>query len=125
VIRRLHWFLALLGCAGTMGFGVYSGWPGAAGFALGAIASWWNFRRLRAFVNLLGTPDSTGLLGAIAWSLFRFILLVSGAFVILKFTKISLPAACFGLFLSVGAVVLEAIFELTYGRTRNLADPPL
>ncbi len=112
MIRRLHWFLALLGCAGTMGFGVYSGWPGAVGFAIGALASWWNFHRLRAFVELLGIPASNGLLGAIAWTLFRFILLVAGAFVILKFTKISLPAACFGLFLSVGAVVLEAIVEL-------------
>ena len=56
------------------------------------------------------------MLGAVAWTLFRFIILVLGAFVILKWTKISLPAACFGLFLSVGAVVLEAIFEMTYAR---------
>ena len=87
-----------------------------SGFALGALASFWNFRRLHAVVNLLGTPDSTGLLGAIAWMLFRFVILVTGAFVILKFTKISLPAASAGLFLSVGAVVLEAIFELKYER---------
>jgi len=116
VIRRLHWFLVILACAGTLGFGVYWGWPGASGFAIGAFASWWNFRRLRALVELLGTHASTGMPGAIAWTLFRFILLVVGAFVILKFTKISLPAACFGLFLSVGAVLMEAIFELTYAR---------
>ena len=99
-----------------MGFGIYSGWRGALGFALGAFFSWWNFSRLRALVETLGTPDSSGLLGAIAWVLFRFILLVAGAFVMLKFTQISLSAACFGLFLSVGAVVLEAIFDLTYAR---------
>lgn len=99
-----------------MGFGIYSGWSGAIGFAIGALASWWNFRRLRALVELLGTSSSTGLPGVLAWTLFRFTVLVAGAFVILKFTKISLPAACFGLFLSVGAVVLEAIFELTYER---------
>jgi len=116
VIRRLHYFLAILALAGIMGFGAYSGWPGAAGFAIGAFASWWNFRKLRALVDLLGTPASTGMVGAAAWTLFRFILLVVGAFVILKVTKISLPAACFGLFLSVGAVVMEAIFEFTYAR---------
>jgi hypothetical protein len=116
VIRRLHYFLALLGLAGTMGFGFYLGWHGAAGFALGALASWWNFLRLRALVETLGTATSDGLLGAVAWMLFRFILLVLGAFVILKFTKISLPAAAAGLFLSVGAVVLETIFETTYER---------
>lgn len=116
MIRRLHYFLALLALAGTFSFGLYKGWPGAAGFAIGALASYWNFRRLHAVVDLLGTPDSTGLLGAIAWMLFRFILLLVGAFVILKFTKISLSAASAGLFLSVGAVVLEAIFEQTYER---------
>jgi len=116
VIRRLHYFLGLLALAGTMGFGLYSGWHGAVGFALGALASWWNFWRLRALVATLGTAASDGMLGAIAWMLFRFIVLVLGAFVILKFTKISLSAAAFGLFLSVGAVVLETIFETTYER---------
>jgi len=116
VLRRLHLFLAFLALAGTVGFGLYSGWSGATGFAIGAAASWWNFRRLHALTDFLGTPASTGLPGVLAWMLFRFIILVAGAFVILKLTKISLPAACFGLFLSVGAVVLEAIFNLTYER---------
>ena len=116
MIGRLHFFLALLAAFGTVAFGAYRGWEWAAGFAIGALVSYWNFRRLHAFVNLLGTPASTGLLGAIAWMLFRFLVLVAGAFVILKFTKISLTAASVGLFLSVGAVILEAIFETTYGR---------
>lgn len=116
MIGRLHFFLAVLAGFGTVAFGAYRGWPAAAGFAIGSLASYWNFRRLHAFVNLLGTPASTGLPGAIAWMLFRFVVLVVGAFVILKFTKISLTAASAGLFLSVGAVILEAVFETTYGR---------
>ena len=116
MIRRLHYFLALLTLAGIFGFGLFQGWPGAVGFAIGALASYWNFRRLHAFVGLLGTANSTGLPGAIAWMLFRFVILVAGAFVILKFTKISISAASAGLFLSVGAVILEAIFETIYER---------
>ena len=116
MIRRLHYYLAVLALVGFFAFGLFKGWPGALGFALGALASYWNFRRLHSVVNLLGTPNSTGLLGAVAWMLFRFIVLVAGAFVILKFTKISLNAAAVGLFLSVGAVVLEAVFEPKYER---------
>ena len=116
MINRLHLYLAILALAGFFGFGLSKGWPGAFGFALGALASYWNFRRLHSVVNLLGTPSSTGLLGALAWMLFRFIVLVASAFVILRFTKISLTAAAVGLFLSVGAVVLEAVFEQKYER---------
>ena len=117
MIRRLRWFSAALAVAGICGFGLYSGWRGAVGFAIGAAASWWNFQRLKAVADMTGSADSTGMLGVIAWALFRFLVLLGGAFVILKFTAISLAAAGFGLFLSVGAVVLEAIFELVTERT--------
>ena len=116
MIRRLRWFSAALAMAGTCGFGIYAGWRGAAGFAIGAAASWWNFQRLKSVAEMAGSPDFTGMPGVIAWMLFRFIVLLVGAFVILKWTTISLAAAGFGLFLSVGAVVLEAIFELVTER---------
>lgn len=116
LIRRLQWFLLAVAVAGTVAAQLFCGWRWSTGFLIGAVASYYNFRSLHNTVNALGTLQSTGGLGAAAWILFRFILLVLGAFVILKFTQISMYAALAGLFVSVGAVVLEAIFELTYER---------
>lgn len=116
LVRRLHGFLLFTALAGTVAAHLRGGWRLSLGFLLGATASYWNFRNLLHIVNALGTPRSTGGLGAAAWILFRFIVLVLGAFVILKFTQINVYAAFTGLFASVGAVVLEAIFELTYER---------
>ncbi len=116
LIRRLQIFLLWATIAGALGAQIFGGWRWSLGFLLGAAASYANFRNLHSIVNAVGTPRSTGGLGAAAWILFRFIVLVLGAFVILKFTKISLYAAFTGLFCSVAAVVLEAVFELTYER---------
>ena len=46
----------------------------------------------------------------------RYILLGGGAYVILKYSAISLPAALAGLFVSVAAVIAEILFELAYAR---------
>jgi hypothetical protein len=116
LIRRLQWFLLAVALAGAIVEQILFGWRGSAGFAIGAAASYYNFRNLHNIVNTLGAPRSTGGMGAAAWILFRFIVLILGAFVILKFTQISVTAAFTGLFVSVGAVILEAIFELTYER---------
>ena len=116
LIRRLQQFLLAAAIAGSACAQLYGGWRWSTGFLIGALASYFNFRNLHGIVSSLGTPRSTGGLGAAAWILFRFIVLVAGAFVILKFTQISVTAASIGLFTSVGAVVLETIFELTYER---------
>ena len=108
--------IALLAMLGTGCAALYGGWPWAAGFLIGAFASWWNFQNLNRIVNGLGTPESSGKLGAFAWILFRFVVLALGAFVIIRFTQISVNAAFIGLFVSVGAVILEMLFEPTYAR---------
>jgi hypothetical protein len=114
--RRMLRFIVILAAIGTGFAGLYGGWSWAAGFLIGAAASWWNFRNLTRVVAGLGSPASTGTLGAFAWLLFRFIALALGAFVIIRFTQINLKAAFAGLFIPVGAVILETIFELTYAR---------
>ena len=50
----------------------------------------------------------------------RYAFLGGGAYVILKFSAISLSAALSGLFVSIAAVVLEIIFELAYARNGTL-----
>jgi hypothetical protein len=46
----------------------------------------------------------------------RYVLLGAGAYVILKYTAISLPAALAGLFVPVAAVLIEILIELAYAR---------
>jgi hypothetical protein len=44
----------------------------------------------------------------------RYLLLAAGAYAIVTFTSLSLPAALTGLFVPVAAIMLEIIFELIY-----------
>ena len=114
--RRVEKFIGGLALAGAVAAVFFGGWQAAAGFLLGAVFSWWSYRSLARVVGMLGTEESTGRMGAFAKMLFRWIVLVLGAFVIMRFTRINLLAAFGGLFVSAAAVVLEAIFELTYAR---------
>jgi hypothetical protein len=116
VAHRLAKIIAALAIIGSGLAGLRGGWTWAAGFLIGAVASYFNFRNIAGIVEQLGTPQSSGRLGAFAWILFRLILLVAGAFVIIKLTRINIFAALAGLFVPAAAVVLEALFELTYAR---------
>ncbi len=117
VSTRLAKIIAALALVGTALAGLRGGWTWALGFFLGAAREGsldLNYRNLVQIVRAIGTPASSGRLGAFAWLLFRLILLVAGAFVIIKVTQINVYAACAGLFVPVVAVILEAIFEITY-----------
>jgi hypothetical protein len=118
-LRRLHWMIAVLSFSGASSAAVYGGWPWAAGFVLGAAASYLNFRWLTQLVNALGQAAQSKppkkrvavLLGL------RYLLLGAAGYVILNFSALSLAAALFGLFVPVAAVILEILFELAYART--------
>lgn len=114
VSSRLAKIIAALAIIGTALAGLRGGWTWALGFFLGAAASYLNYRNLVKIVRAVGTPRASGRRGAFAWLLFRLILLFAGAFVIIKLTQINMYAACAGLFVPVAAVILEAIFEITY-----------
>ncbi len=114
VSSRLAKIIAAIAIAGAALAGLLHGWQWALGFLVGAAASYYNFRNLVGIVQSLGTTQSHGKIGALAWVLFRLILLLVGAFVIIKWTRVNLYAACAGLFAPVAAVFLEAILERTY-----------
>src|ERR1019366_7830493 len=88
------------------------GW--GAGWVIGPVVSALNFRWLKQLVLAIGgeaaKPRQAVFLGM------RYVLLGGGAYVILKFSAISLPAALSGLFVSVAAVIVEIILELAYAR---------
>ncbi len=104
--------LAAAGCLVCL---VLRGWRWALAYLLGAAASYLNFRWLKRVVDALGavlsarpSPKFAILIGL------RYVLLGAGAYVIVNFTSLSLPAALIGLFVPVAAVIVEIVFQLIY-----------
>jgi hypothetical protein len=106
---------ALAASGAVLGY-AWQGWQGSAGFLLGAAASAINFRWLKQMVDALGSTRPTRTRVAILAGL-RYLLLGGGAYVILKYSSISIMAALVGLFVSVAAVIVEIVIELAYART--------
>jgi hypothetical protein len=92
------------------------GWEWSAGFLLGAAASVMNFRWLKRLVDNLGASRQARSQVAVMAGL-RYLLLGGGAYVILKYSSISLSGALLGLFVPVAAVIVEIVIELIYART--------
>src|SRR5215469_13497654 len=103
----------LAAMAGTVVAMAWKGMLAGGSFAIGAFASWLNLRWLTGFVGSLGPNPkrTTTPLFAI-----RYILFAIGGYVIVKYTKINLPAALTGLFVSLAGAIFEIITQLTYGR---------
>ena len=102
--------LAAAGCLVCL---ILRGWRWAVAYLLGAAASYLNFRWLKRVVDALGgaltarpSPKFAILIGL------RYVLLGAGAYAIVNFTSLSLPAALIGLFVPVAAVIMEIVFEL-------------
>ena len=113
VVRMLRGIVAI-GGAGSLLLLALKGWTWGAGFALGAVVSWYNFRWLKQIVEALGGKRPRARLAVILGC--RYLLLGGGAYVIVSFSPISLPAALAGLFVSVAAVIVEILFQLIYAR---------
>lgn len=113
-LERMRRVMAALGAGGSLGLLAALGWPWGAGFAIGAVVSWLNFRWLKQIVDALGGTRPKARL-AIFMGL-RYLLLCGGAYAIVKHSNISLSAALAGLFVAVAAVLVEILFQLIYAR---------
>jgi hypothetical protein len=118
-LARIQFLMLFLSAAGMVAAAVYGGWRWAAGYLLGALASYANFRWLKQMVSALSdaaASKSPGTRAAVIFGL-RFLLLGISAYAIFNFSTLSLAAAFVGLFVSVTAVILEILYELMYART--------
>jgi hypothetical protein len=121
-IRRFMAGLALvLSAAAWWRFGRWS----ALGFALGCAIAYLNFHWLKRGVGGLadritnaGTPQSGK--GIVARFLLRYVLLGGAAYVILTSFPASLRGLFAGLFLPVGAIACEAVYELYVAVVRGV-----
>jgi hypothetical protein len=114
-LTRIGKAMFAIAAAGLMLAWAWRGWRYGAGFALGAAASWLNFRWLKQIVEALGSSRPTKKRVAVLAGL-RYALLGGGAYVILRYSSISVTAAMVGLFVAVAAVIVEICFELVYAR---------
>lgn len=113
-VARIWKLMWAIGAVGAIALLAWRGWWWSAGWVVGTAVSALNFRWLKQLVEGLGSeaakPRKAVFLGM------RYALLGGGAYVILKFSAISLPAALSGLFVSVAAVIVEILLELAYAR---------
>ena len=114
-VERIRKCIFALAGGGAIALLAWRGWTWSAGWVLGCGAGALNFYWLHKVTHTLGSGEAKDrkavLLGL------RYVLLGAGAYVILKYTAISLPAALAGLFVPVAAVVFEILIELVYARS--------
>jgi hypothetical protein len=119
-LGRIMRGMLALGGAGCLIFLILRGWRWGVAYLLGALASYLNFHWLKRVVDGIGgastvrpSPKFAILIGL------RYLLLGAGAYAIVNFTSLSLPAALIGLFVPTAAVILEIVFELIYASSRS------
>jgi len=117
-LLRITRITVILTAGGSLFCWFWRGWKWGAAYLLGATASYLNFRWLKRLVEALGPAPRVRLSPRFAVIMgLRYLVLAAGAYVIVNFTSLSLPAALAGLLVPAAAVILEIIFELVYART--------
>jgi len=112
-VARLIKLIAAIALTGTLAAFIWRGWKWGAGFAAGAAISGLNFYWWKRLTESLGSARVRRRSAIFLAS--RLLVLGLIAYVILRYSSISLPAALAGLFVSTAAVIVEILFELKYG----------
>jgi hypothetical protein len=123
-LPRLRNFMLVLAPLLILSAWAIYGWPEALGFLLGAVVSYLNFQWLKSGVSgLADKVTNTGKRqsgkGIVARFLLRYALLGIAAYAILTSFPASLRGLFAGLFLPVGAIACEAVYELYAAVTRG------
>ncbi len=124
-LRRIGTFMVVLTPVLSAAAWIKFGPRAAAGFLLGCVISYLNFRWLKSGVTHLadrvtntGKPQSGK--GIVAKFLLRYALLGVAAYAILTSFPASLRGLFAGLFLPVAAIACEAVYEVYTGLTRGM-----
>lgn len=123
-LDRIRILMIVLGGALSLAAWLIFGMRPALGFLLGCVIAYLNFQWLKSGVSgLADRATNSGKAqsgkGIIARFLLRYVLLGVGAYVILTSFPASLRGLFAGLFLPVGAIACEAIYEVFTGITRQ------
>jgi hypothetical protein len=124
-LDRIRLFMRILGPLLSVAAWWKFGWRAAIGFAFGCAIAYINFywlkRVIGGFVDrAAGSESSQSGQGIVARFLFRYVLMALGAYAILTVSPASLNGLLAGLFLSVGAIGCEAVYELYAALSRGI-----
>lgn len=115
-LGRIRRFMLVLGPAATVIVWHFYGGKAALGVLLGAVIAYANFHWLEQAVSALadrvtqsGQRQSSR--GIVARFLLRYFLIVIGAYAIFKISVAALYGLLGGLFLTVAAILCEAVYE--------------
>ena len=122
-LDRIRILMIVLGGALSLAAWLIFGMRPALGFLLGCVIAYLNFQWLKSGVSgLADRASNSGKAqsgkGIIARFLLRYVLLGVAAYAILTSFPASLRGLFAGLFLPVGAIACEAVYEIFAGITR-------
>jgi len=114
---RIVRFMAVLGVLVTIAVLLRFGAAVAAGFIAGCAIAILNFHWLKRVVSALAdrataTGERQSSKGVVLRFLLRYFLIALGAYAIFEISQDSLYGLLAGLFLPVGAILIEAVYEL-------------
>ena len=117
VYQRLNFSIGLLLAAGVLTFLSLRDWRMSAGFLLGGLIGIFNFVVLKRTVSAVGEVVAEGratrsVKRQVFKFFFRYVLLAAVLYVIFKSSAVSVYGLFMGLFLPVGAILIEAVYEL-------------
>jgi len=123
-LDRIRILMIVLGGALSLAAWLIFGMRPALGFLLGCVIAYLNFQWLKSGVSgLADRASNSGKAqsgkGIIARFLLRYVLLGVAAYAILTSFPASLRGLFAGLFLPVGAIACEAVYEVFTGITRQ------
>lgn len=114
---RIVRFMLALGVVATVAVLARFGTIVAAGFVVGCAIAFVNFHWLKRVVSALADratsgPERQSSKGVVLRFLLRYFLIALGAYAIFKISRDGLYGLLAGLFLPVGAILMEAAYEL-------------
>jgi len=123
VYQRLNFSIALLLIAGVLTFLSLRDWKMSWGFLIGGLIGIFNFMVLKRTVSAVGEVVVEGratrsVKRQVFKFFFRYVLLAAVLYVIFKSSAVSVYGLFIGLFLPVGAILIEAVYEL-FGALRR------
>ncbi len=124
-LDRIRRFMAAVGVVATVVVAIAFGWKVGIGLALGCAIAWVNFYWLKQAVSALadrvtssGRTQSAS--GVVARFLLRYALIALAAYGIFTVSRDSLYGLLGGLFLTVAAILCEAVYEVVVALRRGI-----
>ncbi|HUR36250.1 MAG TPA: ATP synthase subunit I [Terriglobales bacterium] len=117
---RMQTTIAVLGIAGTAIIALTLGWRNGIGFLLGASLAYLNFRWLKqsilALTDRISAQETIPQGRAVVFKfIFRYLVVATVGYAIISSSTINVLSVIAGFFLSVAALLMEAVTEVAYG----------